>query len=215
MDQPDSEILHFDKCTNVPTWPIFKQMVKWWRSSFERFEWDKFCQHMPHAWLGVWTIEKKTPDGKRTYQECVARARLNLGVPATIPLNTAEPGYNPKLCLYLTAVYVQPEYRRQGYAQKLINGMLQKLRELGCSAETPVYLEIDVKNDAAHKLYTKMGWRTTPSAYKTWNGKKATWYALVRSLGSSELNFVDNSVTQNLQEVSARLPDTPYTPPKD
>jgi ribosomal-protein-alanine N-acetyltransferase len=60
---------------------------------------------------------------------------------------------------------VLPEARRSGLGSKLMHECERQLRERGC---TEIYLETAVDNDAALKLYHKLGYRilrTLPAYY--------------------------------------------------
>ena len=58
---------------------------------------------------------------------------------------------------HLVSIAVHPNYRRRGIATKLIKELLKRLREKSISY---VYLEVDVMNEAAIRLYQKFGFTT-------------------------------------------------------
>ena len=51
-------------------------------------------------------------------------------------------------------LYVKPEYRRQGLGSKLVEAILKKAAELGCSR---MFIDTHIKHEAAQKLSEKMG----------------------------------------------------------
>ena len=55
---------------------------------------------------------------------------------------------------HLVSIAVHPNFRRRGIATRLIKELLKRLCEKGISY---VYLEVDVMNEAAIKLYQKLG----------------------------------------------------------
>ena len=57
---------------------------------------------------------------------------------------------------YLGLMFVEPEYRRQGIIQEIIEGLLQWARSEGV---TDFYLDVYGENEAAVKAYEKLGFR--------------------------------------------------------
>ena len=51
-------------------------------------------------------------------------------------------------------LYVKPDYRRQGLGSKLVEEILKKAAELGCSR---MFIDTHIKHEAAQKLSEKMG----------------------------------------------------------
>jgi amino-acid N-acetyltransferase len=60
----------------------------------------------------------------------------------------------PTLIAEMDELYVKSEYRRQGLGSKLVEAILKKAAELGCSR---MFIDTHIKHEAAQKLSQKMG----------------------------------------------------------
>ena len=67
--------------------------------------------------------------------------------------------------LYLTAIAVHPDYRRQGIAKTMLTSLLEQAKLTGVSY---VSLEVDSSNTAANMLYKSYGFKV--------NGFRAKYY---------------------------------------
>lgn len=56
---------------------------------------------------------------------------------------------------FVDELYVEPEYRRKGYARKAINFVEMQARKYGVNA---LHLEVDRENEAALELYRRAGY---------------------------------------------------------
>jgi ribosomal protein S18 acetylase RimI-like enzyme len=61
---------------------------------------------------------------------------------------------------------VDPGFRRQGIAARLLEAVESKARELGCCKVT---LEVRVDNGPARSLYAQQGFASGPPAYEFWS----------------------------------------------
>lgn len=60
----------------------------------------------------------------------------------------------PRPIAEMDELYVNPEYRRQGLGSKLVETILEKAAELGCSR---MFIDTHFQHEAAQKLSEKMG----------------------------------------------------------
>jgi len=78
----------------------------------------------------------------------------------SISQNSPEIGFIEYVCaadeLQITDIFIQPEYRRQGLAEKNLRELFAENKHLA-----NVYLEVRASNTAAQNLYAKLGFVKT------------------------------------------------------
>lgn len=70
---------------------------------------------------------------------------------------------------YITAIAVDPNHRRQGLAERLMWKVISEAIDLG--GEYRIHLLVDVENDAAIRMYEKLGFVVTELVENYYQGK--------------------------------------------
>jgi ribosomal-protein-alanine N-acetyltransferase len=99
-----------------------------------------------------------------------------------ITINKREIGHIEYLTaadeLQIIAVLVQPEYRRQGHAEKALRSLLNEHAHLNNA-----YLEVRAANQAALNLYAKLGFEQTGLRKNYYNNPPEDAVLLRKKLG--------------------------------
>lgn len=167
---PSTEKFIFVPCSSIKGAPYYQDLIKWFRVEMHFFSWEHFHSKQPKAWIGL------AMSGGRF----IGRIRVNLGIPEDVKINTNRP-FDINGVVYITGLYVDPHFRRKGYATKMVNAVLAQIRGFGTKPTTEVWLETERDNKDAIHLYKKLGWKETASAP---GGEKLRWFALFRQLGA-------------------------------
>jgi GNAT superfamily N-acetyltransferase len=165
-----SERFLFGSCREVAASPHFKKLVTWFREELPQFTWENFTKIMPEAWFAAIIVGDKF----------VARIRVNVGIPKKIKINTAMP-FNGEKAIYISQLYVESQFRKKGFAEKILTRVLEKIRSFKITKTVEVWTEIERDNTFLLYSFKQLGWVETPSAI---GGEKLKWLALMRTLGA-------------------------------
>lgn len=100
---------------------------------------------------------------------------------------------------HVVSIAVVPEYRRRGIGERLLKELLRKFEERGCERAR---LEVGVTNEAAIKLYRKLGFKIVRKIERYYRDGEDC-YVMYRELGTGEKRSGSSARRTDLKDLLA------------